>query len=69
VSIAFAAMREQTGIHMKSFLTKLIRDEQGGEVMEYVLIAGLIIVTAIVLITSVGTKVVARWSAANASNL
>ena len=52
---------------MKQTFKQLISDEQGGEVLEYVLIAGLIIVTAITLITSVGTKVLARWSSANAS--
>ena len=45
----------------------LLRDEQGGEVLEYALIAGLIIVGAIVLITAVGDKVFARWSSLNSS--
>jgi pilus assembly protein Flp/PilA len=58
---------------MKSFLSlstlaaRLVRDEDGGEVLEYALIAGLIIVGAIVIITSVGTKVLARWTSLNAS--
>ena len=47
--------------------TKLIKDEQGGEVLEYALIAGLIIVAAIAVITSVGSKVLARWTSLNAS--
>ena len=51
---------------MKSFLTKLIRDEQGGEILEYALIAGLIVVAAIAVIGSVGTKVLARWSSLDA---
>jgi Flp pilus assembly pilin Flp len=51
---------------MKSFLKKLVRDEQGGEILEYALIAGLIIVAAIAVITSVGTKVLARWNSLNA---
>ena len=42
-------------------MNKILRDEQGGEVLEYALIAGLIIVGAIALITSVGTKVLAKW--------
>jgi pilus assembly protein Flp/PilA len=46
---------------MKSVLS-FIRDEQGGEVMEYALIAGLIIIGAIVVIGSVGTKVLAKWN-------
>lgn len=47
---------------MKNLLAKLIRDEQGGEVLEYALIAGLIVVAAIAIIGAVGTKVVARWN-------
>jgi pilus assembly protein Flp/PilA len=47
---------------MRSLLNKLVRDESGGEVLEYALIAGLIIVGAIALISSVGGKVVARWT-------
>ena len=52
---------------MRKFFSKLIRDEQGGEVLEYALIAGLIIVGAIALITSVGGKVVARWTSLDGS--
>ena len=52
---------------MKTLLSKLIRDEQGGEVLEYALIAGLIVVAAIAVITSVGTKVLARWTSLNSS--
>jgi pilus assembly protein Flp/PilA len=43
----------------------LVRDEQGGEVLEYALIAGLIVVAAVVVIGSVGTKVLARWNSVN----
>jgi Flp pilus assembly pilin Flp len=52
---------------MKNLLNKLVRDEQGGEVLEYALIAGLIIVGAIALITAVGGKVVARWTSLESS--
>ena len=41
---------------------KLVRDEQGGEVLEYALIAGLIVVAAIAAITAVGGRVLARWN-------
>ena len=51
---------------MKSLLSKLVRDEQGGEVLEYALIAGLIVIAAIAVIGSVGTKVLARWTSLNA---
>ena len=48
-------------------LASLLRDEQGGEVLEYALIAGLIIVAAIAVITSVGGKVLAHWQSLNSS--
>ena len=46
---------------------KLLRDETGGEVLEYALIAGLIIVACIAIIGSVGTKVLGRWTSLNTS--
>ena len=49
----------------KNLLAKLVKDEQGGEVLEYALIAGLIVVAAIAVIGSVGTKVLARWNSLN----
>ncbi len=49
------------------FVKHLISDEQGGEVIEYALILGLIIVTCIVIIGQVGTKVLARWTSVNSS--
>jgi Flp pilus assembly pilin Flp len=48
-------------------LKKLVKDENGGEVLEYALIAGLIIVAALAVITSVGGKVLARWTSLNSS--
>ncbi|HEX8522282.1 MAG TPA: Flp family type IVb pilin [Tepidisphaeraceae bacterium] len=52
---------------MKSRLVKLLSNEEGGEVLEYALIAGLIVVAAIAVITSVGGKVIARWTSLNSS--
>jgi len=55
---------------MKALLTswlKLARDERGGEVLEYALVAGLIVIAAIAVIGSVGTKVLARWNSVNSS--
>ena len=46
---------------------KLLRDEAGGETLEYALVAGLIIVAAIGLIGKVGSKVLARWGSLNSS--
>ncbi len=48
-------------------IRNFIKDEQGGEVLEYALIAGLIVVAAIAVIGSVGTKVLARWNSLNSS--
>lgn len=50
---------------MRRALGSVIRDENGGEVIEYALIMGLIIVTAIAVIGTVGTKVLARWNSVN----
>jgi Flp pilus assembly pilin Flp len=52
---------------IRNTFARLIADEAGGEVLEYALIAGLIIVAAIAMITSVGTKVLARWTSLNSS--
>ncbi|HEY7090800.1 MAG TPA: Flp family type IVb pilin [Tepidisphaeraceae bacterium] len=54
-------------VHVKQLLRRLIADEQGGEVLEYALIAGLIVVAAIAVIGAVGTKVLARWESVNSS--
>ena len=53
--------------NLRNLVVLLARDEQGGEVLEYALIAGLIVVAAIAAITSVGTKVLARWTSLNSS--
>ena len=47
-------------------MSRLVKDEAGGEVLEYALIAGLIVVAAIAVIGSVGTKVLARWNSVDA---
>jgi Flp pilus assembly pilin Flp len=46
-------------------LLRLFRDERGGEVLEYALVAGLIVVAAISAITCVGQKVLSRWTSIN----
>ena len=48
-------------------LHELLHDESGGETIEYALIAGLIIVAAITIISTVGNKVLARWTSVNSS--
>ena len=54
-------------MRMLSMLAKLVRDETGGEVLEYAIVAGLIVVMAIGLIGKIGTKVLARWGSLNSS--
>jgi len=51
---------------MKSFHS-WTTDDRGGEVLEYALIVGLIVVAAIAAITSVGTKVLAKWTSLDSS--
>ena len=48
-------------------LENVIKDESGGEVLEYALIAGLIVVAAIAVISRVGSKVLARWTSLNSA--
>ena len=45
----------------------LALEEQGGEVLEYALIVGLIVVAAIATIHSIGAKVSAKWTSLNSS--
>jgi Flp pilus assembly pilin Flp len=47
---------------------KLACDEQGGEVLEYALIAGLIVVAAIGAIAAVGTKVLGYWNSVSGAS-
>ena len=50
-----------------NLLKKLIRDDRGGEVLEYALVAGLIVVASIAAIGTVGVKVLARWNSVNST--
>ena len=49
-------------MYIAKLLKGLVHDERGGEVLEYALIAGLIVVAAIAAVTTVGTKVLGRWT-------
>ena len=51
----------------KGNLATLLQDERGGEVIEYALVLGLIIVVCIGIIGTIGTKVLARWQSVNSS--
>ncbi|HXE55851.1 MAG TPA: Flp family type IVb pilin [Tepidisphaeraceae bacterium] len=52
---------------VRILLAKLVRDERGGEVIEYALIAGLVVIAAIAAITAVGNSVMARWMSVQSS--
>lgn len=54
-------MRKQ----LHQLISRLSADERGGEVLEYALVAGLIVIAAIAVIGQVGTKVLARWTSLN----
>jgi Flp pilus assembly pilin Flp len=47
--------------------SRAFRNDRGGEVLEYSLVAGLMVVGAISVITCVGAKVLARWQSVNSS--
>ena len=48
-------------------ILNFMTDERGGEVLEYALIAGLIVVAAVAAISSVGTAVLGKWTSAQNS--
>jgi Flp pilus assembly pilin Flp len=48
-------------------LLMLMKDQQGGETLEYALVAGLIVVGAMATIACVGTKLLNRWTSINNS--
>jgi Flp pilus assembly pilin Flp len=54
---------------VKCLIVRVALDEGGGEVIEYALILGLIIVATIAVIAAVGGRVVARWNTVTNSSL
>jgi Flp pilus assembly pilin Flp len=52
---------------MKKTIQRILKDNRGGETIEYALVLGPIIVAAIVVIGAVGTRVLARWTSTNSS--
>jgi Flp pilus assembly pilin Flp len=48
-------------------LQHLVRDESSAEVLEYAMVAGLIVLLAISVIGRVGVKMTARWASLNNS--
>lgn len=56
---------------MKHRITGMLRrfgsDQRGGEVVEYVLILGIVIVVTITTVAGFGVKVLGRWTSVNNS--
>lgn len=52
---------------VKHLCRRLLVEDHGGEVLEYALIAGLIVVAAISAIALVGTKVLGQWNSLSGS--
>jgi Flp pilus assembly pilin Flp len=50
---------------ISSLFSKVVRDENGTETLEYAIVLGLIIVAALGLVLAVGTKASARWTSVN----
>lgn len=55
--------------HLWRRARRLVRDERGGELIEYALVAGLIIIATLAAVGGVGVKVLARWNTVNAASL
>ena len=48
-------------------LKRLIQDQEGGEILEWALVCGLIIVACITTVAAFGGRVFARWTSLNGS--
>ena len=49
-------------LNVRCLLKAILLKEHGGEVLEYAIIIGLIVLAAIAAITAVGNTVLARWT-------
>jgi Flp pilus assembly pilin Flp len=47
---------------MRSLMHRLVTDESGGEVIDYVLVLGLVVLAAISLMGTLGIRIVAKWN-------
>jgi pilus assembly protein Flp/PilA len=61
--IRFTPSRRQRAVARLAY--RAFREDHGGEVLEYALVAGLIVVGSIATIGCVGGKVLARWRSVN----
>lgn len=46
---------------------RALRDERGGEVLEYAMILGLVVVGVVATVQCVGAKVLAKWNSADSA--
>jgi Flp pilus assembly pilin Flp len=51
--------------HVVRSLKRLCGDEKGGEIIEYALVMGLVVIVAIAMVGLFGAKVLARWTSVN----
>ena len=51
-----------------STIRRFCREDHGGEIIEYALIAGLIVIGAISLVAALGGKVLARWQSVSSAS-
>ena len=47
---------------LRQLAIRLGNDDRGAEVLEYVLIAGLIVAATVAVVATIGSKVLARWT-------
>lgn len=59
--------KKEKNVKISKLIVAVMKDECGGEVIEYALILGLITVAAIGVVGKFGTKVLARWGSVNSS--
>ena len=53
------------GISRRNAFRDFVTEERGGEIIEWALVAGLVVIATIAVIGAVGTKVLARWNTVN----
>lgn len=52
---------------MRTIFSRIRRDESAGEMIEWALVVGLVVIVAISLVAAFGTKTLARWTSVNQS--
>ena len=67
VDVIRPSLKEQIVLPNRTTLQRFWTDERGGEVIEWALIARLVVIAAIATITAVGTKVLAKWTTIDSS--